>query len=143
MKRPPNRPKKEPAVHELIAVEINDKDEKEVVWYPEGLKEQIKKAWPEQVRKDAGFELGRVQQGLDPNHFREMPSIGAGVREIKVQDENKSQYRLIYVAKFEEAIYVIHVITKKTTEKTDKDDIEISKKRYKEIVESRKKRQLT
>jgi phage-related protein len=70
-----------------------------------------------------------------------MPSIAPGVREIKVQDENKSQYRLIYIAKFEEGIYVFHVITKKTTEKTEKADLEISRTRYKEIVESRKLRQ--
>lgn len=70
-----------------------------------------------------------------------MPSIAPGVREIKVQDENKSQYRLIYIAKFEEGIYVFHVITKKTTEKTEKGDLEISRTRYKEIVERRKLRQ--
>lgn len=92
------------------------------------------------MSKNIGFELGRVQQGLDPDHFREMPSIGAGVREIKLQDENKSQYRLIYVAKFEEGIYVFHAITKKTTEQTGKSDLEIATKRYKQIVESRKRR---
>ena len=67
-----------------------------------------------------------------------MPTIGAGVREIKLQNEDKSQFRLIYVAKFQEGIYAFHVITKKTTEKTSKADIEIAKKRYKEIVQQRK-----
>ncbi len=85
---------------ELVKIEIDTQEEKEVSWYSDSLKEEIKNEWPEQCRKNVGFELGRVQQGLDPNHFREMPSIAAGVREIKVQDENKSQYRLIYVAKF-------------------------------------------
>lgn len=67
-----------------------------------------------------------------------MPSIGMGVNEIKLQDENKSQYRLIYVAKFEEAIYVIHVITKKTSQKTSTRDIDLAKKRLAEIIEFRK-----
>lgn len=126
---------------EVVEIKIDTTDEKTVIWHPEKLRDEIKKVWPEQVRKDAGFELGRVQQGLDPDHFREMPSIALGVREIKIQDENKSQYRLIYVAKFEDGIYVFHVITKKTTEKTSKVDLETAKKRYKEIVAQRKTRQ--
>ena len=68
-----------------------------------------------------------------------MPTIGSGVREIKLQDDNKSQYRLIYVAKFEEAIYAFHVITKKATEQTSQADLDIARKRYKAIVEQRKK----
>jgi phage-related protein len=91
------------------------------------------------MRKAVGFQLGRVQQGLQPDHYRNMPSIGAGVKEIKLQDEDKSQYRLIYIAKFEEAIYAFHVITKKTTEQTDPKDIELASKRLKEIIEFRKK----
>ncbi|MBL0186758.1 MAG: type II toxin-antitoxin system RelE/ParE family toxin [Candidatus Obscuribacter sp.] len=69
-----------------------------------------------------------------------MPSIGAGVKEIKLQDDDKSQYRLIYIAKFEEAIYVFHVITKKTSETTSTRDITLAKKRLSEITEHRKQR---
>jgi len=86
MSKKPDPGKKEPCKREVVAIEINSTEEKEVSWHPEKLKEEIKNDWPEQVRKDAGFELGRVQQGLDPDHFREMPSIAVGVREIKVQD---------------------------------------------------------
>ncbi|MBY0358303.1 MAG: type II toxin-antitoxin system RelE/ParE family toxin [Candidatus Obscuribacterales bacterium] len=121
-------------------IRIDPQEEKEVIWYPDNLKEEIRKNWPTEMKKEIGFQLGRVQQGLDPDHFREMPSIGAGVREIKIQDENKSQYRLIYVAKFQEGIYAFHVITKKTTEQTEKSDIKIASKRYKEIIENRTKR---
>jgi phage-related protein len=127
---------------EVTSININLKEEKEVIWRPEKLRQEIKKCWPDLVRKDVGFQLGRVQQGLDPDHFREVPSIAVGVREIKLQDKNKSQYRLIYIAKFAEGIYVFHVITKKTTEKTSKEDLEIAKKRYKEIVEDRNKAKL-
>lgn len=122
-------------------LQIDPAEEKEVIWYPEKLRDEIKKDWPSDIKREVGFQLGRVQQGLDPDHFREMPTIGAGVREIKLQDEDKSQYRLIYVAKFQEGIYAFHVITKKTTEKTVKADIEIAKKRYLEIIEQRKKGQ--
>lgn len=67
-----------------------------------------------------------------------MPDIGTGVREIKLQDKDKSQYRLIYIANFEEAIYVFHVITKKTTEQTTTHDKNTAKKRLGEIIEHRK-----
>jgi phage-related protein len=114
-------------------------EEKDVIWWPERLKEEIREDWPEPVRKDGGFQLGRVQQGLDPDNYRAMPDIGTGVREIKLQDEDKSQYRLIYTANFEEAVYVFHVITRKKTEKTSKADLEIAKKRLVEIRSHRRK----
>jgi phage-related protein len=116
-------------------------DEKEVFWWPENLTDEIIKDWPEPMRKEGGLQLGRVQQGLDPNHFRPMPSIGIGVREIKLQDEDKSQYRLIYIASFLEGIYVIHVISRKTTEQTSPREIAIAKKRLKEVIEKRKSTQ--
>lgn len=93
------------------------------------------------MRKEGGFQLGRVQQGLEPNNCRPMPTIGAGVKEIKLQDRDKSQYRLIYIAKFDEAIYVFHVITKKKTEATSQRDIELAKKRLGEIIEHRKQQE--
>jgi phage-related protein len=78
-----------------------------------------------------------VQQGLEPNNYRPMSTIGPGVKEIKLQDEGKNQYRLMYIAKFEEAIYVFHIVTKKTTESTSKHDIELAKKRLSEIYQHR------
>lgn len=118
-------------------MKIDPSEEKEVVFWPENLVEEIKKNWPAEIKREGGFQLGRVQQGLEPNNFRTMPSIGSGVKEIKLQDEDKSQYRLIYIAKFEEAIYVFHVITKKTTEATSQKDIDLAKKRLKEIMHYR------
>ena len=101
---------------DLVKIEA---EEREVVWWPDNLREEIKKNWPIEMRKEVGLQLGRVQQGLEPDHYRNMATIGAGVREIKIQDDNKSQYRLIYIAKFEEAICAFHVITKKTSEQTN------------------------
>jgi phage-related protein len=103
----------------ISEIRLDSHDEKEVIWYPENLKDEIKRNWTNEMRREIGFQLGRVQQGLDPDHFREMPSIAVSVREIKIQDENKSQYRLIYVAKFEEGIYTFHAIAKKTAEKQE------------------------
>ena len=85
-----------------------------------------------------GKELERVQWNKEPIHFREMPSIGRGVRELKVvEDANKSQYRAIYIAKFKEAVYVLHVITSKTSQKTPSDDIELAKQRLKALIKWR------
>jgi phage-related protein len=133
--------KADPTGHKVRGVQMDSASEKDVVWWPPDLPQLIRREWPEETRKEVGFQLGRVQQGLDPDHYRDMSSIGVGVREIKVQDENKSQYRLIYIARFEEAIYVIHIITRKTTQKTRRLDIEIAKKRLREIIEYRKRRE--
>lgn len=118
-------------------IRLDPADEKEIIFWPQSLTEEIKQDWPIEMRKEGGFQLGRVQQGLEPNNYRPMPAIGPGVKEIKLQDEGKNQYRLIYVAKFEEAIYVFHVITKKTTETTSKHDIALAKKRLGEINQHR------
>ena len=120
-------------------VKIDPVDEKEVIFWPLSLKDEIRKDWPESMRKEGGFQLGRVQQGLEPDNYRPMPTIGASVKEIKLQDEDKSQYRLIYIAKFEEAIYVFQVITKKTSEKTSNSDIVMAKKRLNDILQHRQK----
>lgn len=91
-----------------------------------------------QVQEDLGHELERVQWNRQPIHFREMPTVGPGVREVKVvEDATKSQYRAIYIAKFKEAVYVLHVITLKTSRKTPPTDIELAQKRLKALVKWR------
>ena len=68
--------------------------------------------FPEEPRRDAGFQLGRVQAGLDPDDWRPFDDVGAGTREIRVKDLGGT-FRVMYVAKFEEAIYVLHCFQKK------------------------------
>jgi phage-related protein len=85
-------------------------------------------------------ELQRVKLGLEPSNYKNFSEIGLGVKEIKLQGDNKEQYRIIYIAKFEEAIYIIHVITRKTTEQTSDRDKKMAKKRYNEIIEYRKRK---
>lgn len=64
------------------------------------------------VRRQAGFQLDKIQQGLTPHDWKPMPSIGKGVREIRIRD-NTGAYRVIYVAAFETAIYVLSEFQKK------------------------------
>ena len=65
-----------------------------------------------------------------------MPSVGLGVNEIRISVEG--EFRAIYVAKFFEAVYVIHAFQKKS-QKTARSDIELARKRYKEMLARRPK----
>jgi phage-related protein len=89
------------------------------------------RAMPAGVRHALGVELMRVQFGSDPVDFKIMPIVGAGACEIRVRDANGA-FRVIYVAKFADAIYVLHAFQKKT-QKTAKGDLELAIKRYKSI----------
>ncbi len=86
--------------------------------------------FPEEARKAAGFELYAIQRGLEPSYWRPMPSIGRGVKEIRIHI--LGEWRVIYVAKFEDAVHVLHSFQKKTR-KTNQHDIEIARKRFKQI----------
>ena len=78
-----------------------------------------------------------VQEGLEPFDSKPMPTIGAGVKEIRVRVEN--EYRIIYVARFAEAVYVLHCFMKKTR-KTRRHDIDLARKRYNRILKTRDKK---
>ena len=97
------------------------------------------KNFPASARRDAGFELSNVQSGLQPTDWKPMSTVGAGVGEIRIKDE-AGIYRVIYVARFEEAVYVLHAFEKKTR-KTRKADIDLAKARYKALVGKRKRKQ--
>ena len=73
------------------------------------------KEFPAEARRTAGFELGSVQRGLDPSDWKPMKEVGAGVREIRISV--LGEWRVLYVAKFAEAIYVLHAFQKKTRPK--------------------------
>jgi phage-related protein len=120
-----------------MKVEPKKSVKKNTIWYSERLRDEVRE-WPSDVREEMGGQLNKVEYGGQPDDFKPMQSIGAGVNEIRVAEKG-DQYRLIYFAKFEEAVYVLHVITKKKTQKTSKSDIEIARKRFSELVERRKK----
>lgn len=85
--------------------------------------------FPLSAKVDAGRELERVQRGLDPVDWKPMPSIGKGVREIRVKDR-AGAFRVIYVASIGAQIYVLHAFQKKT-QKTAKRDIDLAILRFK------------
>ncbi len=90
------------------------------------------RAFPDSVRKDAGFHLDKVQRGEEPDDSKPTPSIGAGVKEIPIWDE-AGTFRVIYLAKLADAVYVLHCFQKKTQETSQK-DIKLARKRYKELM---------
>jgi phage-related protein len=109
---------------------------KHVEWLGDSL-EQIRE-FPDEPRRDAGHQLERVQAGKEPADWKPMPSVGLGVNEIRVRDASGA-YRLIYVARFSEAVYVIHAFQKKAR-KTPKADIDLAGRRFRELVQERKRR---
>ena len=86
--------------------------------------------FPALAKKEAGYQLDRVQRGLDPTDWKPMKSVGHGVREIRIQHEG--QYRVIYVASYEEKVYVLHAFQKKT-QKTGKQDLDAARRAFREI----------
>lgn len=90
------------------------------------------RAFPEAARREAGYQLDRVQRGCDPDDWKPMKGIGAGVREIRIRAADGA-FRVIYVAKFAEAIFVLHCFQKKS-QKTNREAVGLAAKRYKELV---------
>jgi phage-related protein len=87
-------------------------------------------AFPRPARIRAGHELFMVQVGREPDDWKPMGSVGPGACEIRVQDQ-AGAFRVIYVARFEGAIYVLHAFQKKSR-KTSRPDLELAKQRYRE-----------
>jgi phage-related protein len=91
--------------------------------------------FPEAPRREIGYQLSLIQAGRSASDWKPIPLVGAGVIEIRVHAEG--EYRAFYVAKFEDAVYVLHVFAKKTR-KASSLDVELGKKRYRELLERRK-----
>lgn len=109
-------------------------EEKEIRWVGSSYDDLL--AFPAAARREAGFQLGRVQAGLPPDDWKPFDVVGAGVREIRIRDR-AGTYRVIYVAKFEEAVYVLHCFQKKTRA-TAKREKEIARARYLAVGEARR-----
>ena len=91
------------------------------------------RAFPQAARRAAGFQLDQVQRGRDPDDWKPMNSVGRGVREIRIRD-SAGAFRVMYVAKFEDAVYVLHCFQKKT-QKTRKADLDLAAQRYRDLVQ--------
>lgn len=90
------------------------------------------RSFPVQARREAGFQLDKVQHGGEPADWKPMRGVGPGVREIRIRDE-AGAFRVIYLAKLADAVYVLHCFQKKTEQTSDK-DIALARKRYKELM---------
>jgi phage-related protein len=108
--------------------------EKEIRWMGSAYDDVL--AFPVEPRQQAGFQLGKVQAGLFPDNWKPFDEVGMGSKEIRIRDSN-GIYRIMYVAKFEEAIYVLHCFQKKT-QATSKRDKDIAGARYRSVVNARK-----
>jgi len=92
------------------------------------------RAFPEDARRAAGYQLGRVQQGLLPTDWKPMTTVGPGVIEIRVH--TRVEHRVFYVARFEEAIYVLHAFEKRTRQ-TPLPEIALAQKRLADLIRRR------
>lgn len=90
-------------------------------------------AFPESARRQAGYDLFMVQVGREPADFKPLSTVGAGAYEIRIRDD-AGAFRVVYVAKFDEAVYVLPAFQKKSR-KTSQADIDLATKRYKLIGE--------
>jgi phage-related protein len=91
--------------------------------------------FPQAARREIGYQLSLIQAGRSASDWKPIPLVGAGVIEIRVHAEG--EYRVFYVAKFEDAVYVLHVFGKKSR-KASSLDVELGKKSYRELMERRK-----
>jgi phage-related protein len=55
-------------------------------------------AFPDEVRREIGYQLEHVQEGIDPDDWKPMPTVGAGVREIRVR-ELSGAFRCIHLGR--------------------------------------------
>lgn len=92
--------------------------------------------FPRDIRREAGFQLDRVQRGQEPFDWKPMPTIGSGVREVRIRDDSGA-FRIIYVAKLADAVYVLHCFQKKT-QATAKRDLDLAERRYRELMKEQK-----
>jgi phage-related protein len=91
------------------------------------------RAFPLAAKREAGHQLDRVQNGHEPDDWKPMSSIGKGVKEIRIRDL-AGAFRVVYIAKFADAVYVLHCFQKKS-EKTSKDDLNVAMKRYNDLLQ--------
>jgi phage-related protein len=107
--------------------------EKPIQWLGDG-RDRLRR-FPQAARREIGYQLSLIQAGHSAIDWKPIPLVGPGVIEIRVHADG--EFRVFYVAKFEDAVYVLHVFAKKTR-KASSLDVELGKKRYRELLERRK-----
>jgi len=109
--------------------------DKAVLWL--GSSREAVRGFSPEGRREAGYQLRQVQAGAMPTDWKAMPTVGAGVYEIRVHVG--PEYRILYVAKFEEAVYVLHAFEKRTRQ-TREADVSLARRRLAAVVAQRKQR---
>jgi phage-related protein len=94
------------------------------------------KSFPAAARREAGHQLHQVQMGFEPSDWKPMRAVGPGVVEIRVHVGG--EYRVLYLARFAEGVYVLHAFEKKTRQ-TRKSDIELEKRNLAEVARYRRR----
>src|SRR5574341_1547832 len=106
--------------------------DKPLIWL--GSSKEDLKAFPPNARRVAGFQLRRIQQGLEPNDWKPMTAVGGGVQEIRIH--TGIEHRVFYVAKFTEGVYVLHAF-EKLTRKTPIRESVLARERFRTLVLTR------
>ena len=106
--------------------------EKPLIWT--GNSREAIRGFPDNARQIAGYELWQVQRGLGPTDWKPMPGVGLGVQEIRIHTD--LEHRVLYVAKFAEAVYVLHAFEKRTR-RTARHDLDIARQRLRLLIRQR------
>ncbi len=107
--------------------------EKPIHWLGSSLKDL--QSFPEDTKKEAGYQLHRIQNGLQASDWKSLPMVGKGAEEVRLENSDGA-YRIIYIARAREAIYVLHCFQKKS-QRTAKADINAARLRFRLISKVR------
>ena len=107
---------------------------KSVAWVGTARKD-LQQNFSSEARKEAGYQIYRIQMGMDAKDWKPMLGVGPGVQEIRIHVEN--EYRILYIAGFGDALFILHAFVKKT-QKTSRRDLELAKERFGLILKERR-----
>ncbi|MBK4727646.1 MULTISPECIES: type II toxin-antitoxin system RelE/ParE family toxin [Erwiniaceae] len=92
------------------------------------------KRFPRNVMHDAGYQLAQLQAGATPADFKSLAAVASGVWELRIHDGDSGTFRVVYVSKLRDAIYVLHAFHKKTL-KTSPQDVALVRQRYQQLIQ--------
>ena len=113
--------------------ELENMIEHELIFLGNSRDELLK--FPDEARREAGYQLHKVQVGLEPADFKPMTTVGLGVEEIRIREESGA-FRVFCIARLDEVVYVLHAFQKKS-QQTPQKDIELGQKRYRDLMKWR------
>jgi len=132
---PPRATSECTSIDTIMAAQRN----KPIDWIGSSLKDLCDdEIFPYDTRRAAGYQLRKVQRGDEPDDWKPFDELGAGTKEIRIK-QTDGAFRVMYVAKFEDAIYVLHCFKKKS-QKTSQKDKDLSVQRYKDMLSTRSKK---